>query len=170
MTKTKSKWIKCWSILTITVSLVRIQFTRGIYSFRVGRIVESPLINMPVLRDMTDSCEFQDWKDSLIRHCIVFGIADNNVRESLLWVPDSTMNETLEIARATEATQSQLKQMQNMHEVNAEGRRKESSSERNRKRRRTQQMVVLIRLTGSFVSGNIYQTCMYQVLCIWLTV
>ena len=80
------------------------------------------------------------------------------------------MNETLEIARATEATQSQLKQMQNMHEVNAEGRRKESSSERNRKRRRTQQMVVLSRLTGSFVSGNIYQTCMYQVLCIWLTV
>ena len=125
---------------------------------------------MPVLRDMTDSCEFQDWKDSLIRHCIVFGIADNNVRESLLRVPDSTMNETLEIARATEATQSQLKQMQNMHEVNAEGRRKESSSERNRKRRRTQQMVVLSRLTGSFVSGNIYQTCMYQVLCIWLTV
>ena len=42
-----------------------------------------------------------------------------------------------------------------------------SSSERNRKRRRNQQMVVLSRLTGSFVSGNIYQTCRYQVLCIW---
>ena len=123
-----------------------------------------------VLPDMTDSCEFQDLKDSLIRHSIVFGIADNNVRESLLRVPDSTLNETLEITRAAEATQSQLKQMPKMHEVNAEGRRKKSSSERNRKRRRNQQMVVFSRLTGSFGSGKIYQTCMYQVLCIWLTV
>ena len=117
---------------------------------------------------MTDSCECQDLKDSLIRHSIVLGIADNKVRESLLRVPDSTLNETLEIARAAEATQSQLKQMQKMHEVNVEGRRKKSSSERNRKRRRNQQMVVFSRLTGSFGSGNIYQTCMYQVLCIWL--
>ena len=71
-----------------------------------------------VLRDMTDSCEFQDLKDSVIRGRIVFGISDNNVRESLLRVPDLTLNETLEIARAAETTQSQLKQMQNLHEVN----------------------------------------------------
>ena len=78
-----------------------------------------------VLRNMADSCEFQDLKDSLIRDRIVFGIADNNVRERLLRVPDLTLNKALEIARAAEATQSQLKQMQNLHEVNAVGKKKE---------------------------------------------
>ena len=34
-----------------------------------------------VLRNMANSCEFQDLKDSLIRDRIVFGIADNNARE-----------------------------------------------------------------------------------------
>ena len=76
-------------------------------------------------RNMADSREFQDLKDSLIRDCIVFGIADNNVRERLLRVPDLTLNKAPEIARAAEATQSQLKQMQNLHEVNAVGKKKE---------------------------------------------
>ena len=81
-----------------------------------------------VLRNMTDSCEFQDLKDSLIRDRIVFGIADNNVRERLLRVPDLTLNKALKIARAAETTQSQLKQMQNLHEVNTVGKRKENFS------------------------------------------
>ncbi|XP_068684745.1 uncharacterized protein [Montipora foliosa] len=79
-----------------------------------------------VLRNMADSCEFQDLKDSLIRDRIVFGIADHNVRERLLRVPDLTLNKALELARAAEATQSQLKQMQNLHEVNAVGKKKEN--------------------------------------------
>ena len=77
---------------------------------------------------MADSCEFEDLKDSLIRDRIVFGIADNNVRECLLQVPDLTLNKALEIARAAETTQSQLKQMQNLHEVNTVGKRKENFS------------------------------------------
>lgn len=81
-----------------------------------------------VLRNMADSCEFQDLKDSLIRDRIVLGIVDNNVRERLLQVLDLTLNKALEIARATETTQSQLKQMQNLHEVNTVGKRKENFS------------------------------------------
>ena len=111
-----------------------------------------------VLRNMADSCEFKDLKDSLIRDRIVFGIADNSVRERLLRVPDLTLNKALEIARAAEATQSQLKQTQNLHEVNAVGRRKKNSSERNKKRRGNQQTEVLSRSTASFVAGNMYQT------------
>ena len=111
-----------------------------------------------VLRKMADSCEFQDLKDSLIRDGIVFGIADNNVRERLLRVPDLTLNKALEIARAAEATQSQLKQMQNLHEVNAVGKKKEKFTERNKKRRRNQQTEVLSRSTARFVAGNMYQT------------
>ena len=49
---------------------------------------------------------------------------DDHVRERLLRVPDLTLNKALEFARAAEATQSQLKQMQNLHEVNAVGNKK----------------------------------------------
>ena len=41
-------------------------------------------------------------------------------------VPDLTLDKALEIARAAEATQNQLRQMQNLQEVNAMGRKKES--------------------------------------------
>ena len=75
---------------------------------------------------MADNCEFQDSKDTLFRDRIVFGVTDNHVRERLLRVPDLTLDKALEIARAAEATQNQLKQMQNLHEVNAVGKKKES--------------------------------------------
>ena len=67
---------------------------------------------------MADNCEFRDLKDSLIRDRIVLGVTDNHVRECLLRVPDLTLEKALEISRAAEATQSQLKQMQNIQEVN----------------------------------------------------
>ena len=62
-----------------------------------------------VLRNMADNCEFRDFKDSLIRDRIVLGVTDNHVRERLLRVPDLTLEKALEISRAAEATQSQLK-------------------------------------------------------------
>ena len=51
---------------------------------------------------------------------------DKHVRERLLKVPDLTLDKALEIARATEATQNQLKQMQNLREVSAIGKKKGS--------------------------------------------
>ena len=45
-------------IMSIIVSLVRIQFTRVVYSFRVGRIVESIDKYATVTRNMAASCEF----------------------------------------------------------------------------------------------------------------
>ena len=94
------------------------------YLFFPRRQESGEPIYATVLRNMADSCELQDLKDSLICDRIVFGIADNNVREHLLRVPDLTLNKALEIAQAAEATQSQLKQMQNLHEVNAVGKKK----------------------------------------------
>ena len=75
---------------------------------------------------MADNYEFQDLKNSLIRDCIVFGVTDNHVRERLLRVSDLTLDKALEIARAAEATQNQLKQIQNLQEVNAVGKMEES--------------------------------------------
>ena len=85
------------------MGLVRIQF-RYLFFSREQDSGESIDKYATVLRDMTDACEFQNLKDSLIRDRFVFGIADNNARESLLQVPGLTLNETLEIARAAKAT------------------------------------------------------------------
>ena len=89
----------------------------------------------------------------------MFGIAENNVRERFLRVPDLTLNKALETVRAAEATQSQLKQMYNLHEVNAVEKKKEKFFHKKTKRRkkRNQQMVVLSRSTARFVAGNMYQ-------------
>ena len=67
---------------------------------------------------MAENCEFRDLKVSLICDCIVLGVIDDHVREHLLRVMDLTLEKALEISRAAEATQSQLKQMQNIQEVN----------------------------------------------------
>ena len=67
---------------------------------------------------MSDNCEFRDLKDSLIRDRVVLAVTDNHVIERLLRIPDLILKKALEISRAAEATQSQLKQMQNIQEVN----------------------------------------------------
>ena len=79
-----------------------------------------------VLRNMADNCEFQDLKNSLIRDRIVVGFTDNHVRERLWRVTDLTLDKALEISRAAEATQNQLKQMQNLQEVNVVEKKKVS--------------------------------------------
>ena len=107
------------------MSLARIKFYERYLFFSRGQESGEPIDKYAtVLRNTADSCEFQDLKDSLICDRIVFGIADNNMTERLLRVTDLTLNKALEIARAAEATQSQLKQMQNVHEVNAVGKKK----------------------------------------------
>lgn len=68
---------------------------------------------------MADNCEFRDLRDSLILDRVFFGVTDNHVRERLLRVPDLTFEKTLEIARTAEATRNQLKEIQNLQEVNA---------------------------------------------------
>ena len=121
VTKTKLKWMEQYCEPPKNTIYERYLF------FSRGQESGEPIDKYAtVLRNMTDSCEFQDLKDSLIRDRIVFGIADNNVRERLLRVPDLTLNKALKIARAAETTQSQLKQMQNLHEVNTVGKRKEN--------------------------------------------
>ena len=122
-----------------------------------------------VLRNMADSCEFEDLKDSLIRDRIVFGIADNNVRECLLQVPDLTLNKALEIARAAETTQSQLKQMQNLHEVNTVGKRKENFS---RKKDEEKKEISKRKYLENQLQVLWQKTCTRQIKvpCIWPTV
>ena len=77
-----------------------------------------------VLKNMAENCEFAELKESLVRDRIVYGVSDSNVKERLLRVPDLSLKKALEVARAAEVTQSQLKQMDNLHNVHSISKKK----------------------------------------------
>ena len=51
---------------------------------------------------MSNSCEFGDLKEPLIRDRVVFGIQDNSVRERLLRDPGLTLQTAIEKVRSAE--------------------------------------------------------------------
>ena len=66
---------------------------------------------------MSNTCEFGDLKESLIRDRVVFGIQDNSVRERLLRDPDLTLQTAIEKVRSAELTNAQLKQIKADHKI-----------------------------------------------------
>ena len=63
------------------------------------------------LRQLAESCDFGDLKESLIRDRLVIGLSDNQTRERLLREDDLTLNKCLQICRAAERTSKQMKAM-----------------------------------------------------------
>ena len=62
------------------------------------------------LRQIADKCDFGAiTPDDLLRDRIIFGIADNKVRERLLREPELNLSKTLDICRASEMSQAQIK-------------------------------------------------------------
>lgn len=63
------------------------------------------------LRLRSKMCQFGDQEESLIRDRVVIGCIDPRVQERLLREPDLTLQKTLTICRAAEATKEQLKSL-----------------------------------------------------------
>ncbi len=57
-----------------------------------------------VLKTMSDTCEFGELRESLIRDRVVFGIQDNSVRERLLRDHELTLQTAIEKVRSPELT------------------------------------------------------------------
>ena len=110
--RTKSKSTKFWSSSEPRKNTI---YERYVFFSRGQESGESIDKYATVFRNMADNCGFRKLRDSLI--CDL-GVSDNHVRERLLRVPDLALEKASEISRAAEATQSQLKQMQNIQEVN----------------------------------------------------
>jgi hypothetical protein len=62
-----------------------------------------------VLKTLSDTCEFENLKESLICDRLVFGILDNSVRERLLRDPELTLQTAIERVRSAELTIAQNK-------------------------------------------------------------
>ena len=74
---------------------------------------------MTALRQITDKCAFDAiTPDDLLRDRIIFGIADNKVRERLLREPELNLAKTLDICRASEMSQAQIKAVREFNPPN----------------------------------------------------
>ena len=76
--------------------------------------------HVTVLKTMSNTCEFGDVKESLIRDRAVFGIQDNSVREMLLRDPDLTLQTAVEKVRSAELTNARLNQIKADHKIAGE--------------------------------------------------
>ena len=71
------------------------------------------------LRQIADKCAFDAiTPDDLLRDRIIFGIADNKVRERLLREPELNLAKTLDICRASEISQAQIKAVREFNPPN----------------------------------------------------
>ena len=61
------------------------------------------------LRLKSQSCEFGSLQDSLIRDRVVVGIRDSKIKERLLRDSDLTLERAIDICKANEAAQAQMK-------------------------------------------------------------
>ena len=74
---------------------------------------------MTALRQIADKCAFDAiTPDDLLRDRIIFGIADNKVRERLLCEPDLSLSKTLDICRTSEMSQAQIKTVSEFNSPN----------------------------------------------------
>ncbi|XP_061193379.1 uncharacterized protein K02A2.6-like [Saccostrea echinata] len=86
-------------------------FERHIFNSRSQGPAEPIDSYVTNLKNKAKSCEFGEIKDSLIRERIVQGIRSDSVRSRLLRTPELTLEKSVEICRATEATENQMKLM-----------------------------------------------------------
>ena len=63
------------------------------------------------LRQLSEDCEFQDLKDSLIKDMIICGIVDNQLRERMLREPNINLVKSIQLGQAAEETKKHSKEL-----------------------------------------------------------
>ena len=82
-----------------------------------------------ILRKLCETCEFGTLKNSLIKDRIVLGVNNTKTRERLLRVPDLTLQKALDVVRSVEATDMQMKELDDSS-VHGIGREKNKSTDK----------------------------------------
>ena len=96
-----------------------IPFERYLFNSRQQEPGESFDRYVTALRQIADKCAFGAiTPDDLLRDRIIFGIADNKVRERLLREPELNLSKTLDICRASEMSQAQIKTVSEFNSPN----------------------------------------------------
>lgn len=94
-----------------------ITYLRHVFFTRVQGKSEPTDAYVTDLKNKAKECEFEQLTESLIRDCIVCGVANDQVRARLLREPDLPLSKAIDICRANEATQSHMKALHEENEV-----------------------------------------------------
>lgn len=84
-------------------------YERYIFNNRVQQDKESIETYATQLRALSQTCDYGDLQDQLIRDRIVCGIRENSIRKKLLQEADLTLKRCIDICRAAESTTAQVK-------------------------------------------------------------
>ena len=87
-----------------------VAYERHVFNTRAQMESESIDGYVTELKILASSCEFGDLKDSLIRDRIVCGVRNETVRLRLLREEDLSLQKAMDICRASEASEQQIKQ------------------------------------------------------------
>ena len=69
------------------------------------------------LRRLSEGCEFDTIKDSLIKDIIIIGILDNKLRERMLREPNIDLPKAIQLGQADEETKKHSKELNDDHNV-----------------------------------------------------
>ena len=85
------------------------------------------------LRNLSSTCEFEDAKEGLILYKLVDGIQSNNIQDTLLRKgSDLTLNKAIDVCRADETTNHEMKIIKQEIDVGAVQRKRRRSNNDNR--------------------------------------
>ncbi|OCT91956.1 hypothetical protein XELAEV_18015013mg [Xenopus laevis] len=93
-----------------------ITYERHVFSSRLQKEHETIDKYVTDLRLKSHSCEFGALTESLIKDQLVMGIHNMKVKEKLLTKTDLTLDHAIQICKASEITQAQLKQIEHPRE------------------------------------------------------
>lgn len=105
-------------------------FERHGFSTRTQKEGEPVDAFVTELRQKASVCEFGELKDSLIRYRIVCGIRSDTVRAGLLRERELTLQSAIDICRAAEVSETQLREMGDVKNVHAVKDKKQNYKQR----------------------------------------
>ncbi|XP_028415723.1 uncharacterized protein LOC114539296 [Dendronephthya gigantea] len=104
---------------TFYVGATNVIYERYNFNRRVQEPSESFEAYVVALRALAKSCNYGHLADDFIRDRIVVGVRENSLRKKLLQTRHLTLRKCIDICRASETTDQQLKSMSQTDEVHA---------------------------------------------------
>ena len=114
------------------VGETNVTYERYLFNARVQESGEAFESFVSSLRQLSLSCNFGAMREEMIKDRIVIGVADTQLRRSLLQEPKLTLKSAIERGRAMETTKQQLKMMTSTAEVSSIRKTKRSVSKQQR--------------------------------------
>ncbi len=111
------------------VGQTNVIYERYVFNNRRQEAGESVDAYATALRALAQTCAFGELKSDLIRDRIVCGIQDNTVRKKLLQEKGMDLNKCIDICRAAESTDHQMKTMsaESVHAVSKEHKKRDKT-------------------------------------------